>query len=204
MTKGGFAISSLKYNGALPVMAPFELAVAEESKDSDLSCKGCGHSLLGCILIDRLIENVYWIGYKWILGNILTLGETINASRYVETLHKLRQALRNERPGREVILQHDNTPPHYARCASEEIEKVGRCVLPHPSYSSDLTPSDYHLSRFVNDKMRGQRFKTIEETQTTANHFLWKAGMKSYHKGIFKLKEWWEKCVQKSRNYVEK
>jgi hypothetical protein len=31
---------------------------------------------------------------------------------YVQTLSKLRRALRDKRPGRKVILQHDNARPH--------------------------------------------------------------------------------------------
>jgi transposase len=67
------------------------------------------------------------------------------AARYVQTLHKLRRALRDKRPGRNIIILHDNARLHAARLTSEAIAKIGWEVLPHPSYSPDLTPSDYHL-----------------------------------------------------------
>jgi hypothetical protein len=48
------------------------------------------------------------------LIEFLEPGKTINAAHYVETLHKLYRALRDKRPGRKVILQHDNARPHTA------------------------------------------------------------------------------------------
>jgi len=43
-----------------------------------------------------------------------------------------------------------------------------------------------------------------EALQTAVHQCLWAAGMEFYHKGIFKLPEWWEKCVQRNGDYVEK
>jgi hypothetical protein len=51
-----------------------------------------------------------------ILVDFLEKGEMIAAARYVQTLNKLRHALREKRPKKKtVILQHDNARPHTAR-----------------------------------------------------------------------------------------
>ena len=76
-------------------------------------------------------------------------GKTINAAHYVQTLLKLRRALHDKRPGRKVILQHNNTRSHTAHLTLEKIENMAWEVLPHPPYSPDLAPSDYHLFGFV-------------------------------------------------------
>ena len=94
--------------------------------------------------------------------------------------------------------------PHAARLTSEAIAKMGWEVLPHPSYSPDLAPSDYHLFGFVKDQLRGQRYETMEAIQKAVRQCLRMAGTEFYRRGIFKLPERWEKCVQRSDDYVEK
>ena len=106
----------------------------------------------------KVMDTVFWDAGGLILAEFLEHGQTITAARYVQTLHKLRRASRNKRPGRNIIL-HDN-----ARLTSEANAKVGWEVLPHPSYSPDLAPSDYHLFGFVKDQLRG-RYETKEAIQ---------------------------------------
>jgi len=103
---------------------------------------------------------VFWDAEGLILAEFLERRQTITAARYVQTLHKLRRALRDKRPGRNTITLHDN-----ARLTSEEIAKMGWEVLPHTSYSPDLAPSDYQLFGFVKDQLRGQRYETTEAIQ---------------------------------------
>ena len=67
-----------------------------------------------------------------ILAEFLESGQTITAARHVRTLQKLRRALRDRRPGRNIIILHDNARPHAARLTSEAIAKMGWEVLPHP------------------------------------------------------------------------
>jgi len=105
---------------------------------------------------------------------------------------------------RKVILQHDNARPHTALLTLEKTENMGWEVLPHPPYSPDLAPSDYHLFGFVKNQMRGQHYETNKALQTAVRQCLWVAGTEFYHKGIFKFPEHWEKCVQKKGDYVEK
>ena len=94
------------------------------------------------------------------MAEFLERGQTTTAARHVQTLHKLRRALRDKRPGRNIIILHDNARPHAARLTSEAIAKMGWEVPPHPSYSPDLAPSDHQLFGFVKDQLRGQRYET--------------------------------------------
>ena len=71
---------------------------------------------------------VLWDAEWCILIEFLEPGKTINAAHYVQTLIKLRLALRDKRPGRKVILQHDNARLHTARFSFEKIETWG--ILP--------------------------------------------------------------------------
>ena len=70
--------------------------------------------------------------------------------------------------------------------------------------SPDLAPSEYHVFGFVKNQMRGQHYETKDAQQTAVRQCLRAAGMEFYRKGIFKLPEWWGKCVQRNGDYVEK
>jgi hypothetical protein len=44
-----------------------------------------------------------------------------------------------------IILHHDSARPHTARATAATIEDLHFECLPHPPYSPDLAPSDYHM-----------------------------------------------------------
>jgi len=68
---------------------------------------------------------------------------------------------------------------------------MGLEVLPHPSYSPDLAPSDYHLFGFVKDQLCLQLYETTEAIQKAVCQCLRMAGTEFYRWGIFKLPERW-------------
>jgi transposase len=71
---------------------------------------------------------------------------TVTAERYCQQLRCLEEAIQQKRPGRRhgVILQ-NNTRPHTANMTNAAIQELDWEILPHPPYSPDLGPSDYHL-----------------------------------------------------------
>jgi hypothetical protein len=85
----------------------------------------------------------------------------------------------------------------------EATAKMGWEALPHPSYSPDLAPYNYHLFRFVKNQLRGH-YETTEAIQKAVCQCLRMPGTKFYRRGIFKLPERCQKCVQRSGDYVEK
>ena len=64
------------------------------------------------------------------------------------------------RPNRKIdqvlLLLRDNTRPHTSPRTREAITTIRWTVLPHPPYSPDLAPSDYHLFGPVKDALEGQ------------------------------------------------
>ena len=80
----------------------------------------------------KVMDTVFWDAEGLIFAELLEPGQTITAGRYVQTLHKLRRTLRDKRPGRNIIILHDNAHLHAARLTSEAIAKMGWEVLPHP------------------------------------------------------------------------
>jgi len=152
----------------------------------------------------KVMGTVFWDAEGLILAEFLGPGQTITAACYVQTLHNLLRALHDKRPGQNIIILHDKTCPHAAHLTSEAVAKMEWEVFPHPSYSPDLAPSNYHLFGFVKDQLRGQHYETTEAIQKAVRQCLQMAGTEFYRQGIFKFPERWEKCVQRSRDYVKK
>ncbi|GFY17905.1 histone-lysine N-methyltransferase SETMAR [Trichonephila clavipes] len=90
-----------------------------------------------------------WQGIRGIIHfEVFKPGETVNADLHSEQLDRLNQSSIEKylaiinRKG--VILQH-NARPHYERKTLEKINGLGWEVLPHPPYSPDIVPTDFHL-----------------------------------------------------------
>ncbi|GFX66089.1 histone-lysine N-methyltransferase SETMAR [Trichonephila clavipes] len=87
-------------------------------------------------------------------------GTTVNDSYYdnvrrtmVQHVKWKRQLLRNG-----FLLHHDNARPHTARCVPGVSQQNNVEILPHPPYSSDLTPCVLWLFHQLKKPLRGKRF----------------------------------------------
>ncbi|GBP12118.1 NADPH:adrenodoxin oxidoreductase, mitochondrial [Eumeta japonica] len=69
----------------------------------------------------------------------------------------------NERHDK-VILQHDNARPHVAKVVKIYLETLKWEVLPHPLYSPDVAPLDYHLFQSMAHGLADQYFRSYKET----------------------------------------
>jgi histone-lysine N-methyltransferase SETMAR len=79
-----------------------------------------------------------------------------------------------------VILHHDNAWPHTARATAATIEDLHFECLPHPPYSPDLAPSDYHMIGPLKEALGGKKFQSDEEIHRAVHDWL-----KSQPKGFF-------------------
>lgn len=94
---------------------------------------------------------VWWSIRGVVHFEVLKPGQTVNADLYCEQLDRVNKSLIEKWPAivnrKGVILQHDNARAHCARRTLEKINELGWEVLPHPPYSPDVAPSDFHLFR---------------------------------------------------------
>jgi transposase len=102
-----------------------------------------------------------------------------------------------------VILLHDNAPAHKAKPVKETIKSLGWDLLPHPPYSPDLAPSDYHLFSSMGHALKEQHFKTSEELENWVSEWFSSKEEQFFGQGIHKLSERWSKCVESDGNYFE-
>ncbi|KAK6753505.1 hypothetical protein RB195_012849 [Necator americanus] len=55
---------------------------------------------------------------------------------------------------------------------NRKIEELGWTVLPHPPYSPDLAPSEYHLIRSMHHGLSEKKFNNIDEVRSwVASYF---------------------------------
>ncbi len=77
----------------------------------------------------------------------LELKEKVDSARYIQTLSKLKEAIRQKQPelwaDRSFLLHHDNASPHTSFDTTKKLQKWGLKILPHPPNSPDMAPCDW-------------------------------------------------------------
>jgi histone-lysine N-methyltransferase SETMAR len=72
-----------------------------------------------------------------------------------------------------MLLQQDNARPHTAKKTLRKIEELeGIELLPHPSFSPDLEPSDYHLFRSIAQFLRGKKLQSVADVEVAVEEYL--------------------------------
>uniref|UniRef100_A0A3Q2Y0F2 Tc1-like transposase DDE domain-containing protein n=1 Tax=Hippocampus comes TaxID=109280 RepID=A0A3Q2Y0F2_HIPCM len=122
------------------------------------------------------------------------------------TLTFVKKDRKNKRRGHQserVILRHDNARPHTAAQTVQTINKLGWELLPHPLYSPDLAPSNFHLFGPIKSFTRGTKFESDNEVKSIVSDWLRHQSKDFYAERIWKLVHRWEKCVTVLGDYVE-
>lgn len=151
---------------------------------------------------------VWWDQKGVVYHELLKPGETVNTDRYRQQMINLNHALIEKRPEwarrhGKVILLHDNAPPHKAKPVQDTIKTLGWEQLPHPPYSPDLAPSDYHLFSSMGHALAEQHFDSYEEVENWVSDWFALKDEQFYWRGIHKLPERWSKCVENNGQYFE-
>jgi len=106
---------------------------------------------------------------------ILPHNQTINSDKYCSQLD-LKVAIDEKRPdlaNREGIVFHqDNARPDVSLHTQQKLMQLGWDVLPHPPYSPDLAPSDYHLFRSLQNSLNGKNFDSPEACKNQMEQFI--------------------------------
>jgi histone-lysine N-methyltransferase SETMAR len=113
----------------------------------------------------KVMATVFWDVYGVLLVDITPSSSTINAAAYQETLKRLKEAIQKKRPvllTTVLLLLHDNARPHRAAATMSLLNPWCCEILPHPQYSPDMAPSDFHLFPKRKGISRGQQFHSSE------------------------------------------
>ena len=134
-------------------------------------------------------------------------GRTITGEYYSQLLIRLREAIKLKRRGKlrkGVLMLQDNAPSHTSRLAIATLQQCGFELLPHPPYSPDMAPSDYYLFPQLKEELRGKRFETDDDVMTAVEQWFYDQEKVFLKNSLMKLEKRWQKCIDKSGDYVEK
>ena len=157
---------------------------------------------------DKLMLCVWWDMKGIIHYELLEDGQKVNRFVYSEQLRRLNQKIIENRPwngngNRKVLLLHDNAKPHTAILTRDTIFELGWEVMPHPAYSPDLAPSDYHLFRSLEHFLRDKYYQDYESVQNDLDLFFQSKSQSFYRDGIRKLPDLWRKVIDSEGDYFD-
>lgn len=133
---------------------------------------------------------------------LLNRGETITAERYCQQLSCVDHALRRQGVNTaKTKLLHDNARPHVAKLTQLKLEELGWEVLPHPPYSPDLAPTDYHLFRSMQHYLAGKKFKNTEDIENWVKTYFDSQQPEFFNKGICALTVRWRNIIDTNGDY---
>ncbi len=102
------------------------------------------------------------------------------------------------------FLHMDNAPAHNATLTLALVEQLGWTRLPQPSYSPDLTPSDFWLYHRLKRNLKGVRFASLNDLKDAVSDEISQITALEYHHSI--MVSWpkrWRRCLQEQGNYFE-
>lgn len=155
----------------------------------------------------KVMASVFWDSKGILMVDYLPKGQTITGQYYSNLLHQLREEIKRKRPGmltKGVLFHQDNASAHTSAVAMAKIHQCGFELVPHPPYSPDLAPSDFHLFPKLKKHLGGQRFSSTEEVVAAVTEYFADQDETFYQTGIMALQHRWTKCRNLQGDYVEK
>lgn len=154
----------------------------------------------------KVMLSVWWDFKGIVYFEVLPRNETINSNTYCRQLDSLNESIIQKRPElvhrKGVVLHHDNARPHVSLMSRQKILQFGWDVLPHPPYSPDLAPSDFHLFRSLQNSLRGMTFNSDEAINQHLVQFFNDKDKNFYERGIMKLKDRWKMVINQNGQYI--
>ena len=92
-----------------------------------------------------------------------------------------------------------NTQSHIEQPTQQKLNELGYKVLPHLAYSPDLSPTDHHFFKYLDNFLQGKCFHSQQDTENAIQGFIELQNKDFYATGINKLISHWQceinKCV---------
>ena len=103
-----------------------------------------------------------------------------------------------------ILLQQDNASLYTCKIAMDAVERNGYQLIPHPTYSPDLAPSDYFIFPNLKKDIRGRHFRSNEEVVAAVEEWVRDKDPVFFSSGLMALEHRWSKSIILEDNYIEK
>ena len=122
-------------------------------------------------------------GHRWPAASLihyssLNPGETITSEKYAQQIDEMHRKLQRLQPAlvnRKGPILH-NARLHVAQ-PTLKLNKLGYEVLPHLPHSPDLSPTDYHFFKHLNNFLQAKCFHNQQEAENAFQEFTESQGM---------------------------
>lgn len=155
----------------------------------------------------KVMVTVWWSTAGLIHHSFLNPGDTITAEKYCHQIDEMYQKLRLMCPAlvnrKGPILLHDNARPHVSMMTRQKLHELGFETLDHPPYSPDLSPTDYHFFKHLDNFLCNKSFKNQDDAKNAFNDFIDSRNPEFYSTGINKLLSRWQKCINSDGSYFD-
>ena len=132
-------------------------------------------------------------------------GQPADCDRFTQLLRKLKSDIRtSDRTLTSRTSPIVTTTRVFIQPTGENFAKLVWTVIPHPSYSTDLASSDFHLFGLLKDFLRGQYLTNNGELETTVSLSSKNVDKELYRAGFQQCARRWEKCVLVNGNWEER
>ena len=141
-----------------------------------------------------------------ILEHHMPRGSTVTSATYSNLRENQMPAIRQKRRGfltTGVCLLHENARPHTATVTVSTTEELRFRCIPHPQYSPDLAPSDFHVFGPLKDALSGRQFRDDDEVWSAVHGWLRTRPKEFFSRGIYALAKRWRKCIELGRDCAE-
>ena len=102
----------------------------------------------------------------------------------------------------EKSVHHNNATAHSSGIATAKLVELHYQLLPHPPYSSDLTPCDFYLFSNMKKCLGAKRFTSNEEVIAETEAYFAEFYKSYFLDGLKKLEYRWTKCIEVKGDYV--
>ena len=125
-----------------------------------------------CMHPQKIMLCIWWNSKSLLYNKLLPRSVTITADIYCQRLRHLADVIQEKQPTRlhEVMLLHDNAPPHSANLTKNTIQELGWEVILHPPYSLDLAPLRFSTFPFKELPFQMKMCSEGLTTSSTQNH----------------------------------